>query len=482
MGIHSDRGRNRKQRSGVEPQCGVNKCDGDSSSGFDRRTGRRNRKRDKFVRFLGFGQRRKFHNIRSRSGISIYPELFRTWDDQPDDNTKSYLHRKCDRHNKYVYAVRLYGKRLSRIAAATCISGASILSGTPVLAESVGGVSATANPIANSSGSVTNQAIQVLQGPYVTNTYGNAISCQGPTANLTPYIQYSNSWKDPFERTYNQPQYNNTDFTGRTTTQTVTVKNYPWEDWYNTTVRSDPNDPKYDVDEDGNPDRWWNDGDDMQIEVDVDGPDGIPDNPGEVVWNKPVRTDMTANNNFNLGLSATLSLPLDRKLQNLCKQAAMTQIAQQQQLTANKRLDFEIARLKNCGELMKAGIMFHPKSPYASICADVVVMTPPGTIIPHNHSLPQPQFKKEETSSSSSLDQSSSKVLVVPSSPEVVPVSPDNDPPESQPELGGEVSSQGVFGFFRWPFSRQASQPSEEDQPAALLGGPIQLPPPQWSQ
>ena len=34
------------------------------------------------------------------------------------------------------------------------------------IAETVGGVSATASPIANSSGSVTNQAIQVLQGPY----------------------------------------------------------------------------------------------------------------------------------------------------------------------------------------------------------------------------------------------------------------------------------------------------------------------------
>ena len=36
-----------------------------------------------------------------------------------------------------------------------------------IRAETVGGVSATASPIANSSGSVTNQAIQVLQGPYI---------------------------------------------------------------------------------------------------------------------------------------------------------------------------------------------------------------------------------------------------------------------------------------------------------------------------
>ena len=54
------------------------------------------------------------------------------------------------------------------------------------LAQGVGGVSATANPIANSSGSVTNQAIQVLQGPYITNTYGGGVQCQGSTFNLTP--------------------------------------------------------------------------------------------------------------------------------------------------------------------------------------------------------------------------------------------------------------------------------------------------------
>ena len=52
----------------------------------------------------------------------------------------------------------------------------------------MGGVSATASPIANSSGSVTNQAIQVLQGPYITNTYGGGIQCQGPTLNVTPFI------------------------------------------------------------------------------------------------------------------------------------------------------------------------------------------------------------------------------------------------------------------------------------------------------
>ena len=102
-------------------------------------------------------------------------------------------------------------------------------------------------------------------------------------------------------------------------------------------------------------------------------------------WYKPVRTDMRANQSFNLGLSGTLSIPLNRKYQRQCHEAAANQNALAAQAVANKRLDFEIARLKNCGELKKAGIMFHPKSPYHSVCADVVVTAPGGKIIPHEH-------------------------------------------------------------------------------------------------
>ena len=57
------------------------------------------------------------------------------------------------------------------------------------------------------------------------------------------------------------------------------------------------------------------------------------------------------------------------------------------QSVSNKRLDFEIARLKNCGELMKAGIMFHPKSPYYAVCADVVLVNPPGVVAEHTHQI-----------------------------------------------------------------------------------------------
>ena len=505
MGILSNRSGNRQQREPNQSRCQFKFGINNTVSRNQRSNRRSNRSIDELIRLSGYGHIRKLYNIGTWGSISIFPELSRARNDKSNDHSEDNSYRKRNRYYKRLYTI---GKKLCLVLATSVIA-------TPAYAESVGGVSATANPIANSSGSVTNQAIQVLQGPYITNTYGNQISCQGPTFNATPYIQYSNSWKDPFERTYMAPQYNNTDFTGRTQTQTITVKNYPWydgyargpnnadgtmgdilldddgnqitipENWYNNAVMED-SDGNPILDDDGEPQRYYEDGASMPIEIEVDGPDGIPDNPGEVVWEKPVRTDMSANNNFNIGLSATFSLPLDRKLQRLCKQAATTQIEQQAQITANKRLDFEIARLKNCGELMQKGIMFHPKSPYAAICADVVISTPPGTIIPHSHTLARPTFTEDTTSSEIPASSSQPQTSSSPSPSESAasqslsvtsPSSPDTYSPEVQPESVDKETSQVSSGWLRWPFSRQASPPVEEDQPAALLGGPIQLPP-----
>ena len=330
--------------------------------------------------------------------------------------------------------------------------GVNYLLPIKALAEGVGGVSATANPIANSSGSVTNQAIQVLQGPYVTNTYGGQVSCQSTTLNMTPYIQFADSRKDPWEDFYNEPQYNLSATTGKTVTQTVTVKNYPWETWYDTRTKTDGS-------------RWFDDGADMQINVDVPAGDGIPDavTNGNLdpMWYKPVRTDMRANQSFNAGLSATLSIPLNKKMQNLCKQAAEQQIAMQTQLVSNKRLDFEIARLKNCGELKKAGIFFHPASPYHSICADVMVTSPGGKILPHEHQIPQPKWTQPTSSSPSE---------------EVTLSSPDTDPEQYRIETTLEESSQASSELSQSSSSLQVSQPSGADLLGVWQIGQTQLP------
>ena len=44
-----------------------------------------------------------------------------------------------------------------------------------------------------------------------------------------------------------------------------------------------------------------------------------------------------------------------------------------EQMLANRRLDYDIARLKNCGQLKMAGIQFDPRSPMSYLCADVIL-------------------------------------------------------------------------------------------------------------
>ena len=44
-----------------------------------------------------------------------------------------------------------------------------------------------AGPQASATGNVTNQAVQVLQGPFAVNTYGGGVSCQGPTMSVSPF-------------------------------------------------------------------------------------------------------------------------------------------------------------------------------------------------------------------------------------------------------------------------------------------------------
>ena len=114
-----------------------------------------------------------------------------------------------------------------------------------------------ANPIANSSAGYES-AYTGFTASYITNTYGGGVQCQGSTLNFTPYIQFADSRKDPWIDSYLEPQYDMTDFTGRTTQQTITVKNYPWESWYDTRTKADGT-------------RWFPDGEDMEITVDVDG-------------------------------------------------------------------------------------------------------------------------------------------------------------------------------------------------------------------
>ena len=365
-------------------------------------------------------QQTKLQHLNSWSSLSIYRKLYWARPSNAYNNSKNKYHPKCHRHNF----------NLQSVAKKLLLLSLGLITCTPSYAADVGGVSATANPIANSSGSVTNQAIQVLQGPYITNTYGGGIQCQGATMNVTPFVTGTGAFKRPFERYYDDPVYD-----------------------------------IHDADDDG------------QI-----------DNPGNVLYYVPTRTNQTENYNLSLGVSATWSKPLDKELQAQCKEAAATQINLLRQLTANKRLDFEIARLKNCGELKKAGIVFHPKSPYASVCADVIVTNPGGKITPHSHTLPQPDFKDPSSDSSSDPSSQTSTSLSQLSSPpssssDVPSQNLSQEVPSSHDTHSSSAPSEsddkGFFRGWRLPWSSPALSPAsqleEEDQPAALLGGPMTL-------
>ena len=69
---------------------------------------------------------------------------------------------------------------------------------SPVLAQTAPSNTNIAGPSASATGNVTNQAVQVLQGPYALNTFGAGVSCQGPTMSVAPFaLGNFNSSQDP---------------------------------------------------------------------------------------------------------------------------------------------------------------------------------------------------------------------------------------------------------------------------------------------
>ena len=235
------------------------------------------------------------------------------------------------------------------------VLAALLLFAGPVNAQ----VSSTAAPVANSSGSVTNQAVQVVPSKTF-NSVINGVSCQGASLTINPFLSSTTGWSDPYERYYNEPVYDTLDLVGAT-------------------------------DPEGNP-----------------VPDGRPDNPGNVLFYKPVRTGQKTNFSVNGGITAQISIPLDRSHIRTCRKAAEKQVELMEASLADKRLNYEIARLRNCADLMKEGVMFHPKSPYASICADVVLVNPPGVLPPHTHSIPTSSKTAENADAAKQTQQQSS--------------------------------------------------------------------------
>ena len=61
----------------------------------------------------------------------------------------------------------------------------------------------------------------------------------------------------------------------------------------------------------------------------------------------------------------TVSMPLDFSAVNTCKELAKRQLEKE-------RLDYELVRIKECISIYQSGFRIDPRSPFASVCADVI--------------------------------------------------------------------------------------------------------------
>jgi hypothetical protein len=127
---------------------------------------------------LPWGQRRQ-HDSQRRSQLSV-DNLHRdghnkTVFSRGDDTQRR--HRGTDRHHALDY-YKQYHKLLVGLLAVICL--------TPVRAQE-GGTTAIANPVATSTGSVSNQAVQINQGSYSQQGYGGGHTCNSSTLVLTPF-------------------------------------------------------------------------------------------------------------------------------------------------------------------------------------------------------------------------------------------------------------------------------------------------------
>ena len=61
----------------------------------------------------------------------------------------------------------------------------------------------------------------------------------------------------------------------------------------------------------------------------------------------------------------------------------------QKKILENKRLDWQIARIRECGSLLANGVRVKENSPWYNLCADVYLEPKPNQVIPHTHKIKQ---------------------------------------------------------------------------------------------
>ena len=187
-----------------------------------------------------------------------------------------------------------------------------------------------ANPQSTSTGQATVNAYQMMTGPHPVYRMSQGIQCPGPTLTVSPFVTGAKNWDLPFESVTRTPVYSTAD--------------------------ADDN--------------------------------GEPDNPGKVLYYSELPRFEKDRRSLNYGITATFSVPLDNRLADQCRRAVDTNIRLQEQLLATKRLEHELFRAKQCGELAKAGVQFTGRM--SVVCSDLIVTVPPVEMVPHTHAISAP--------------------------------------------------------------------------------------------
>ena len=207
-----------------------------------------------------------------------------------------------------------------------------LLCNNPIFAKSI-------NTTSNSSGSVVNQAVQVVpsrQFQYQMNT----ITCQGATLNISPFVSTTYGFATPYESHFDRPVYSRRDIEGNFDDDNKAIG-------------------------DGDVDAGYR---------------------GEILYHEQVRTGQKQSNvSVNGGITATFSIPLDRTAIKECRKAMVKQNELYEASLAAKRLNFEMSRAKTCIDNLKQGIRFKEGTEMARICADVELITPPN--VEHTHKI-----------------------------------------------------------------------------------------------
>ena len=207
-----------------------------------------------------------------------------------------------------------------------------LLFNNPVLANSV-------NTTSNSSGSVVNQAVQVVpsrQFQYQMNT----ITCQGATLNISPFVSTTYGFATPFESHFDRPVYSRRDIEGNFDDDNKAIG-------------------------DGDVDAGYR---------------------GEILYFEKVRTGQKQSNvSINGGITATFSIPLDRTAIKECRKAMKKQNELYEASLAAKRLNYEMSRAKTCADNYKNGFRFKEGTPMALVCSDIEIIEP--TNLDHVHKI-----------------------------------------------------------------------------------------------